>query len=360
MGDELDIHEDRASFPPELDLSPTASLHHHANHYVTRVEIIAGASEQERMIHVYLDLPADSQSYALSVGQWLGEKLARQGRVANAVIESGLNGRLIWKLPVTFHPRTDTTGTRRPLPDAARRKLDDELSERALIDRGELVNRLKTALGEAGRRAHFLEIVDNPGSDLGVVLSWLQKRATARGIPIATVSFAFPTGHSPEDVLMRIARQLVDHSLPTNKYDQATAEGLSVAESMAALAEDLVAHEGGRAVLIFDAIDDTDLVGLRWIDALQSALADAEVRCLGVFVRSRPGQRLLSNTAQRYELGNYSHPQIAGALRSQFGLAETESWITASEIFALSNGEPVRVHAGFVIRRQNCVAWLTR
>src|SRR5207247_1512336 len=78
IGDELDLHEERAAFPPEFSHSPISSLHHHMHHYVTRVEVVPGATPKYRRIRLTLQYPLNSEDYQAEIRHWLGKKLMRQ------------------------------------------------------------------------------------------------------------------------------------------------------------------------------------------------------------------------------------------------------------------------------------------
>ena len=115
MGDELDLHERRATFPQEFALSPVSLLHHHIHHYITGVEIIAGRTPKQRRIHLTMKFPNDADEYRADVRNWITTKLLKQCNLTNPIIEATTQGELSWDDQIEIQETIDNYGVRRSL-----------------------------------------------------------------------------------------------------------------------------------------------------------------------------------------------------------------------------------------------------
>jgi hypothetical protein len=355
MADELDIHEDRATFPKELDLSPLASMHHHLNHYVTRVELVRGTTRSQRSIRLFLTLPADAEAYGRNVIRSIGEKLARQATLTNGVLERTLDGGISWSLPIIMRVARDDSGARRALPQAAQQQLAYELAESDVIDRDEIIGRLRTAIGELGKRRAVIELVDSERSDLGTLLRWLKHRATLNGVPYAIVSFSLAIGHGPAETLVRLRQQLGGGAGDFEEYDAATERRAGVTEQSQAFGADLKALADGRAVIVFDALDSADPSVFRSVKRFIANLDEQSVFPLIIVVRSATGRRDVGSVDARFELRSFTTPEITTYLETNLGEPRHSAELLATEFVALSEGVPALVHAGMHARRLTLV-----
>ena len=119
MGDELDLHERRASFRQEYSYSPVSLLHHYIHSYVTGVEIVSGFTPKHRRIRVFMEFPKDADRYKNDVCDLVRNKLLTQCQLTNDIIERATQGELKWDLKIEINVSVDQENVRRPLNTSA-------------------------------------------------------------------------------------------------------------------------------------------------------------------------------------------------------------------------------------------------
>jgi len=146
IGDELDLHERRATFPKEFAHSPQSLLHNLIHQYVTSVEICDGKTPKHRHINLMIQFPLDADDYRLDVLDWIILKLIKQCELTKKIFETSTKGELNWDDQISVHESVDRYHVRRSF-------LDSEHGNEALkilkqeILQGQTINRGRVAPG---------------------------------------------------------------------------------------------------------------------------------------------------------------------------------------------------------------------
>lgn len=328
--DELDLHEDRASFPQEMSLSPLSALHHHVNHYVTRVAVEAGQTGRSRSVQLSFSFPPGSDEYQGDVRLYVTSKLASQANRINPVLRAETDGYLEIEPTIRVRSRTETIeGARRDLPVAALRRLRLEMLEQQLIDREDLKAGLRSAV--ESQRPLLVELVAGPESDLAAVLSWLEMLATNAGASVTHVDLELAVGTETSD--------LVDALAQPDEAPVSQAETLAEAPptTLAAIAEEL----NDYAIWVLEGVDRLLPDTLDWLRSELAPIADTEMPVLVVMTRGDNSETVVAGAAE-YRLDALSEEALAAHLARVFGDNLEEAGRLARDATLLSGGSPTR------------------
>jgi hypothetical protein len=353
IADELHIGEGRAPSREGIPISPTSKLHFIANHYVTAVDINFGGGRANIVLH--LTLPDTADSYETNLKHWIGRKLIRQIRRANAVFRETCDGVLMIEERIEF-PEPDRSELRWELPDCAKDVLESEVKESTLVDREELLETLRREWLNKPSSFKCIGIHDRPNSDWAQISSALKSNADVKGALIISLSFDLSVAHSPLDLLRRLQGQLAESkasdsskTIPQGKTglraENHLQETIDILES---------ASCGTETMMILENPNFADDVTKEWLaNTLLPSLNKRNVPLCTVIVAKRDGKHnknvnnILSYASEEFTLSNFSVGDIADYLSSVRGFSDSEAHDKADYVHTLSDsGIPDRVILG--------------
>ena len=340
IGDELDLHEDRASFPPEMRRSPEADLHHYVHHYISRVQVVEGATPQVRRICLTFKFPAGAD-YAAEVEEWVAGKLHKQCNLTSDIIWTSTKGELQWDDKIFVKTTSDAHGVKGELPDESRSVLRGILARTRVVDRDGFIDEVDSFLRCPEPRR--IDIVEEPNSDLECLLDWVLARSSVAGVPAILISLEERIGHSPADILDTIAEEFARLGRPLEGYIRQRESEPNV--STEAIVADIA--EGGAAVIVFQAVDRAEPGTRQWVDRFREKLQRVQILSVGTAGEEAEGSDAV------YRLGAFREADIAGKLAEEFGLSTENAAIAAREIFEFSQGVPLNVLSGLDVRRRS-------
>jgi hypothetical protein len=330
--DELDLHEDRASFPAEMALSPLSALHHHINHYVTRVWVGAGETTRLRRVHLSFAFPQGSDEYQGDVRLYVVSKLASQATRVNPVLRRDTDGYLELEPVIRVRSRTEAMArARRDLAPGALARLRLELREEVLIGRDDLRKAIECAIEESAPQ--ILEVAVDAESDLPAVLSWLEALTEYGSVPTAHLDFETVVATETSDLV-----QSLSDALPAAAEAVPDAEPLSAAGALEAVAVEL----GCYSVWVLEAADRLVPETQEWLRAELEVMRAGAAPSLVVVTRSVESPQFVSGAAV-YELGPLPVEVVTQYLRERFGDDEETASRRAREGHILSGGVPGRI-----------------
>jgi hypothetical protein len=343
IADELDLHEDRATFPPEMTLSPMSALHHHVNHYVTRVVVAAGPLPQQRSMQLSLAYPHGSEHYQPEVRSFIVDKLACQARRVNPVLRKGTRGEMELDTVIKVRETTEAIpSARRGMPEAALALLQSELWEQRLVGRGDLIAELKHWI--AAHQPIQMELVADADGDLAALLRWLQAYAELSKVEWVHVDLGIGVATEPADLWERIRRETTSDP-PASGFP---ATPPVFAEALG----------GERYVIcVIEGTDRLEAESRTWLREELMRLAEIQHPALVIASHAPQDEAALRLTEVR-RLDNLDADAIATHLNREFGYPPEQAAIEANDMFTLSNGAPQQVLAGLAARRnrQYCEA----
>jgi len=348
IADELDLHETRARFLPGIDMSPLAVLHNHIHHYITQVKVTAGAVSTQCRVHIKFQYPVDSEAYQSDIRWWVVNKLCRQMRRTQSMVQGSTSGQLSWDQQIHLQEFVDSSGLRRRLPEPAQVRLRCERNEAEIIGRRELVDALRDALCKPQSQGLLIEIVENVDSDWSHLHKWLASVAEWQDAKFIGISFELNVGHGSLDILETCREQLGASGLNCSRYDQVKAalkprqhNRLSVLS--AALEADIEDHaQRELIVLLLEHIDQAESGVGKWLgESFLPALKRKPGHLVTIVTYNDPQRS--PRLGSRFTLEPFSQEVLAGHLTERLGYPEQEASRKAEEIHALSNGTPLNV-----------------
>ncbi len=365
MGDELDLHEDRATFPLEFALSPVSSLHHHIHHYVTGVEVVDGRTPKHRRIRLITEYPQDSDDYRGEVRQWIVTKLRKQCHLTAPVLESCTQGELTWDDEIEIRETIDRYGVRRSLLDPSRgilalHELRRGLLDRQTVNREEFVEALREALARCRRQFQVVDVLDQDNSDWSHLAKWLGATCDCLRIILVRVAFHLAVGHGSFDVLYRLHEGLTAAGVTCPNY---SAQLSSVSErrrdaldtlGQALLTDLAICAEQHSVVLLLERVDKAEDDTARWLENwLLRELRKQNVKILAILTRFDEDAAAKRAPAhwRRFRLVPFTEAQIANHLYSEFGMSPGQARTEAGDMYSLSVGTPLRVLNRFLRMR---------
>lgn len=177
MGDELHLHEERVSECLRWEIykmehfPPLSLLHIFRHHYINLVEV-GGQGDFERKIILRFQFPKDSENYADQIIKWVVTKLRRQCFLTQDILQSSTG--LFWYDEPQVVLMEDSRRVRDSLPPVAHRCLEKETLERPLVNREELLDKLKGYLKNPHSGNEVFIAWGEEDSDLNYLVDWLQ------------------------------------------------------------------------------------------------------------------------------------------------------------------------------------------
>lgn len=322
--DELDLHEDRASFPLEMAQSPLTALHHHLNHYVTRVTVRPGATSHQRRVELSMSFPQGSEDYQGDVRLYVTSKLASQATRINPVLRSETDGYLEVEPTVRVRSHTETIeGARRELPVEALNRLRCELLEDQLVDRDGLVAALTGAI--QARRLLVVELTLEPESDVAPVLSWLEALAASACVMFTHLDLELSVATETSDLVAALS----ESAEPAPTFVDSA--------SLAGVAHDVT----GFAIWVLEGVDRLLPDTLEWLRNELQPFVGTDLPVLVVLSRTAESPRIVDG-ATEYRLGKLTEEALERHLIRRFGDDAAEASRRAHEAHLLSGGSPIR------------------
>jgi hypothetical protein len=370
MGDELDLHEKRATFPEEFSLSPISLLHNHIHHYVTGVEIIEGRTPKHRRIRLTFEFPQDSDEYRNDIRAWVTTKLRKQINLTNAVLEHFSSGEMMWDNHIEIREAIDRYGVRRSLLTPknihALHELRRELISGQTVNRNTLISAIRGALTAGIATFRAMQVIDTNNSDWSHIVKQVKAICICSRISCIHIGFHISAGHSVSDILIRMACELKKSGALCSTYD-VTKQGISEnqPEAFIALANSLISdikeyNLSHPFVLIIERIDKADSDVSEWfLKWLLPELAKHDIKTLLIFtdLTSEQGDTMIDNL-QIFQLAPFTKDQILEHLQSEFGLPLDEADNEATYLYSLNSGIPSGIHSGFAVKRREGVIFI--
>ncbi len=363
MGDELDLHEARATFPPEFSLSAHSLMHHLAHHYVTSVDLTQGRTSKHRQICLGMEFPPDSQEYRSDVISHLTSKLRRQCARTSPLIEACTSGDIVWEREIHIAVSTDRYGTRRSLlaSDPARKAwhlMREEVLKPQLAPRESILQALDHHISAPSFSA--VRILDSPESDWPLVSKWLYELCAIRTFPLVHVAFHEPIARGSLDVLRLFTQQLASLGIACPTYaaapSDAPAEGEDVLTGMTqALSEDLLTmHGAGKVVILLERVDLAEPDTQAWLRSLALPKFLELGLPLTVIATEDLHSAILAPLPgiSSYPLSPYTREDVSEILREEFGYSIEGARAEADRVLAFTEGSPLLVQSGLESMRR--------
>jgi hypothetical protein len=364
MADELDLQEERARFPAEMDSSPISSLHNHIHHYVINVEVTRGEHSKQRRIRLDFEFPKDSAPYKKMIRRWVVGKLQRQCRLTAPIIRQTTDGELDWCEQITICETFDRTGVvRRSLPSQALAYLEGQTKKRDTINYDEAINILRQRVFES-REHYVLCLVIHDEGAAAMIIGWLKAQCAYEGVLLLSVGLQNASGE-PGDIPILVHRQLVastqSRSISKSQQERDARFNLStpLANLHAMIGKDLrqIASRR-RVVLVFQYVDLAGQTTADWLE--NNFLQDLGELCPPIpviLIRSTPpgSMKEATDNYQLLQLGDFSEEDIATHCQRAFGFCEQEVQRHAQGAYTATNGKPANVVSWFEwLRGQEC------
>jgi hypothetical protein len=328
MTDELDLHEDRASFPAEMHQSSTASLHHHLNHYVTRVSITNGSLPRFRAMRVSFSFPAGSESYQSDLRSFVVNKLAKQARRINSVLLMETSGELEIDPRVVVRQRVEAVaGARRALPERALAELQEALTRSSLVGRTSFVTAVNAWL-EGDERVN-IELLASDDADTPLLMRWLLAFTSRASVEWVHLDFGLSVASEQSDVVQRLASS-------------------SGHVNSGSLCEIIAGRE--RGIYVFEnAMSLREDVRVWLANELRSTQCDSGAN-LFLVVRQADATPLLDD-ATWLSLDDLDQTTLGAYMTAEFGDSADDAMERAEEMMALSSGSPGPMQLALTLRR---------
>jgi hypothetical protein len=345
IADELDLHEERARFPEEMNLSPVSALHHHAHHYVAEVKVNPGDVSKERRIQLSMNYPANSGAYAEQVMEWLVSKLQKQLRRTALIVEKATDGELRWSRQIDVKMTFDRYEVRRPMPTAAQLELHHELTAIETVDYEEVLQSLQESILKAPKHCVLCLVAEDEQARVQI-LKWLEANCSHQEIALFRSDLRYEP-YSPEDIFDQLCKWLLSivASPPSNKKSKAgiarTTSGIRLTTQL----DKLVEYASGAgfersAVIILQNLDLAETDTIRWIGrSVLDRLRHYQIPIPVVLTCSQIPKETRKQ-AKRWAvltLGNLGVDRIAEHLQTH-GFDSEKAQAKAEEIFGTSNG----------------------
>ncbi len=362
IGDELDLHEQRAKFPQEFSLSPVSLLHHHIHHYVTALEILDGRTPKHRRIRLTLQFPQDSDEYRVDVRTWITAKLQKQLKLATSIIEQYTQSELLWDDQIEVIETIDHYGVRRSLQSPkniiALNELKHDIISSQTVNREELINALKNAIKKDMEHFQAIQIFDREDSDWSYIVKQLIDICRRHNVTFLHVGFHLSAGHGPTDVLYHISCELEKAGWSCSTYN---AEKELVTETQPdsldtlskALLTDIFNYTSNHClVLLLERIDKAESEVVRWVVKwLLPELSSNEIKSLVIYTQFEIGGIETTVDVDVFHLAPFTTEQIKEHLQAGFGYPSDQAEKEAIYLFSSSSGMPGSVHRGLATKR---------
>jgi hypothetical protein len=365
MGDELDLHESRALFPPEFATSPVSLLHNYIHHYITAVEVRVGRNPKYRRIRLTMEFPKDSDEYRLDVCNWVVAKLRKQSELVNDATEALTQGELLWDGKIEVRETIDLYGARRSFLSStqgkiALRELQRQVIEEQTVNRDELINFFQDAANQNTQCCLSVRIVDQKDSDWSQMAKQFKAICNCIDFPLVHLAFHQAAGHGPLDMLHRLCDELSEAGCQCINYAQAQGSerpsGHDVLTTMGeALMKDMqLWTKEHRLIMILEHIEKAESDTVDWLTSWLSKILKSGEGDLLVAVTADEECEIapLSDKEAVFVLAPFAHDQIVAHMRRSFGFSPTKAELQASYLISSSSGIPVSVYSGLSVKRR--------
>jgi hypothetical protein len=352
IGDELDLHEERARFPREMDFSPISMLHHHVHHYVAGILVRPGEIVKERQIALSLEYPSDSEDYASSLRSWLTSKLQRQLRRTATIVRASTQAELNWCPQIEVKQSTDKHKMRRPLPSPAQKELFRQLILQETVNYEKAQTALtQNVLGDQQPQVLFLIGPDEEA--IAHMLRWLEVNCALQNVRILGFDFRHEP-YSREDVLRQLVKgfslqnksssSVISAPEGQDEDDPSTQRQKSFGETVEQCLEELASSSQPRTVICLQNLDLAETATGVWIGQnLLPRYLEHKI-CFPIVLTCTTIPEWLQHQIGRWEtitLGNLSADAIENHLHRAFGFPKSDAREQAEAIYGTSNaGRP--------------------
>lgn len=358
MGDELDLHEDRARFPKEFDHSPNSLLHNLIHHYVTSVEICEGKTPKHRRIRLMIQYPSDADDYRSFIRDWIVSKLRKQCELTNKIFETCTQGELNWDDQIEVHESVDNYGVRRSFlsfetGNEALNILKHEVIQGQTINREELLRVYQAALVQSKQEFRGIQIIHQIQSDWSHLTKLFSSICQCHQGNTIRIAFHHSTGHGSFDILTRLADNLRENRFTLSEYsslkfsrDEHQSDSLRLL-GQAILNDIQVNDHQIPLTLLFEDIDQADVDTISWLETFISQMIEKNIKLLVVLTKSN--EAVLNNfsgNVQIIRLNPFTQDHIIEHLQKRYGYSSQIATSKASIIINLSSGTPMRVYTG--------------
>jgi hypothetical protein len=354
MGDELDLHRRRATFPKEYALSPVSLLHHHIHHYVASVEIVDGDIPKHRHIRVTMNYPQDSDSYRIYVNKWIGNKLRKQCELTRPIIEAATQGEISWDSKIEIIEKIDKFNSQRPLPNSAFSELQQEILDEQSVDRKEMLKALQITIGQSVHHFQGIQIIDQEYSDWGYLVRWLKSICACEHVTCVHLGFQQRIGRSPKDILELLSNKFQEKkacncsNYISKKASVSEYRPDSLAQYGQALLDDLKGRtESSPLVMILESVDQAESDTIQWLETwLLPELKKLDISLLVILTQFDENRfEDLSGQWQTFSLTPFTKEQISHHLQEGLGLSSEKADHEADDMHSMSDGNPSKIYA---------------
>jgi len=365
MGDELDLHERRATFPREFALSPMSLLHHYIHHYVASVRVIEGHTPKHRRIRLVLEFPMDSDDYRSYVRNWITTKLRRQCELTNPIIERLTQGELLWDNKIEVIEKIDKYGVRRSFLETdqtvmALHELKCEVIMSQTVNRNKFVSSFLDMLNQSRQSFQAIQVIDQENSDWSHLVKWLRTYCLTRNASLIHIAFYQSIGHGPIDILHLLSNDLANVGWLCSNYNRARSSvNESQYDALNILAEAFIADLQAYAevfplILLLERIDKAEADTVSWMEKyFLPKLSEQNTRSLVIYTKSDTMRIKETVSSQPVVLSPFTKAQIIAHLHFQHGFSSEKAENEGNILFSSSGGTPLNVYTALsVMQRQ--------
>jgi len=215
VGDELDLHRTRVGAWPSdtFTLSPTGQLHFHLHSYVSKVWFTRAVPTSVRRVALRLTFPPGSESYGNLMTEWLARRLLKQIRRTNPTLIEELDGTFSWDTKITIVRESVAGPVHRPLPAAAQRGLEQEVSSERLVARTAIREEMQAGVAARKQALSMIGLREDAESDLRYLLTWILALTREHGAVPLHLDLTIRSGYDHLD-LPAAFRRIVDADRP--------------------------------------------------------------------------------------------------------------------------------------------------
>jgi len=361
MGDELDLHENRATFLQEYAQSPESLLHHYINHYITSVRVVSGKTPKHRRICLKIRYPENSEDYRIDVRDWVTTKLYKQCQITNPLLEINTEGELSWENQIEIHESIDHHKIKRSFSESSKSrlamyKLKCEVLEKQIVDRGELREAIKTGLSQSKNGFQAIQIINQDDSDWCHLAKWFEAICDYGQVNLIHIAFHHSIAHGPFDILNLLSDVFnkTDYNpseyraLISNVKDNDSDVGILNALGLALLNDLNVMSNGSTYAIILEDADKAEENTARWLDDwFLPKLMNMNIKLLVILTQSNEeALKKSSLKMQTFRLTAFTEDQIAEHVKIRFGYSPQSAENIAKKICTFSAGTPLNVIVG--------------
>jgi hypothetical protein len=358
MGDELDLHENRAIFPKEFAHSPQSLLHNLIHNYVTSVEICDGKTPKHRRIRLMIQYPSDADEYCSDVLDWIVSKLRKQSELTKRIFEESTKGELNWDERIEIHESVDNYHVRRSFFDSETGKealniLKLEVLQNQTIDRDEFLKIYRNSMQQSVQHFQGIQIIHQKQSDLSHILKLLSSICQCYKGNTIHIAFHHPTGHGPFDILTRITDDLKANGFLLSEYSN---EKISVDEHQAdslrrlehAIVNDIKTENNQfPLILLFEDINLAEQETITLLESFISQMIEEDSKILVILTKFDEAVfNPFSGDFPIIRLDPFTQSHIGDFLQKRYGYSSENAMSKSGEISNYTLGMPIRVYTG--------------